>query len=94
MVLNNYINFIKLDEQKRIIVSINVIYQNYLHNDKNRQLIKNYLQELLKSDFIKLEIGKNRLRITVKASTEEKNLNIIKTELVKGLEMVMRIMGL
>lgn len=72
MVLNNYINFIKLDEQKRIIVSINVIYQNYLHNDKNRQLIKNYLQELLKSDFIKLEIGKNRLRITVKASTEEK----------------------
>ena len=94
MALNNYLNYIKLDEQKRIIISVNVLYQNYLHNDKNRQLIKNYLQELLKTDFIKLEIGKNHLRITVKENTEEKNLHLIKSELVKGLEMVMRIMGL
>lgn len=90
---NQFINFVKLDDKKRILISVKPIYQSYLHVEKNKQLLKKAVVEILKDDFRKLEIGKNMCRITVLEGTEEKNLQIAKNELIKGLEMAMKFVG-
>ncbi|WP_026894553.1 hypothetical protein [Clostridiisalibacter paucivorans] len=87
--LGQFVKYIKLDDEKRILVSVNNQFENYLQDKKNRTMIKDGCKSILKDNFIKLEIGKNICRITVKEGTEEKNMELIKTELVKGLEMAM-----
>ncbi len=91
---NQFINYVKFDEIKRIIISVNTKYQSYLQDEKYRQMLKKGAMDILKDDFEKLEIGKNLCRITVKQGTEEENLKKIKTELIKGLEFALRFMGL
>ena len=93
MTLNKYINYVEFDDKKRIIVSVNVIYQSFLHIENIRQLLKKAIIDILKDDFVRLEIGKNRVRITVREGTEEKNINIIRTELQIGLEKALQYMG-
>ena len=91
--LSKVINFIKLDDEKRIIISINKEYKEFLYNEKYRQSLKTNIENLLKDEFIKLEIGKNLCRITVKEGTAERNLEKIRAELVKGIGSVLRFMG-
>jgi hypothetical protein len=91
--INKYINFVKLDHEKRIIVSVNSRYESYLHNEKTKLMIKKAAMDVLFEDFVKLEIGKNRCRITVKEGTETRNLAKIETELIKGLAFALRFVG-
>ncbi|QVK17572.1 hypothetical protein KHQ81_12035 [Mycoplasmatota bacterium] len=86
---NQFISYVKFDEVKRILVAVNPQFQSYLHEDKNRKMIKQKAMGILKNDFIKLEIGKNICRLTVKEGTEEKNKEKIEKELTNALNMAM-----
>ncbi len=91
--MNQYIKDVKLDEVKRIIIEVKPQFQSYLQENQNRQMLKKYVTDLLKEEFVKLEIGKNLCRITVKKGTEEKNLQRVNTELIKSLEMAIKFLS-
>ena len=44
--LSKVINFIRLDDEKRIIVSINKEYKEFLYNEKYRQSLKTNIENL------------------------------------------------
>ncbi|HEY8365153.1 MAG TPA: hypothetical protein VIK84_06235 [Haloplasmataceae bacterium] len=92
--LNNFINFIKFDDNKRIIVSVNESYSVYLQEEKNRQLLKKALIDLLQDDFEKLEVGKNNCRITVKAGTESTSIQKIQSSLKDSFGLIRKFMGM
>ncbi|MCT4617994.1 MAG: hypothetical protein N4A62_01180 [Marinisporobacter sp.] len=87
--LNQFVKYVKFDEEKRILISLQNQFESYLQDQKVRSMLKDAAQSILKDDFVQLEIGKNVCRLTVADGTEEKNLELVKTELVKGLEMAM-----
>ncbi|MCT4563465.1 MAG: hypothetical protein N4A68_04025 [Maledivibacter sp.] len=87
--LDQFIKYVRLDEEKRIIVSVQNQFEAYLQDNNTRVMLKQSVQNILKDDFELMEVGKNTCRITVKKGTEDKNLELIRTELVKGLEMAM-----
>ncbi|TCO70195.1 hypothetical protein [Marinisporobacter balticus] len=87
--LNQFVKYVKLDDEKRILIALQNQFESYLQDLKIRSMLKDAASSLLKDDFIEVEIGKNICRITVAEGSEEKNLNLVKTELVKGLEMAM-----
>ncbi|WP_432664700.1 hypothetical protein R9X47_00475 [Wukongibacter baidiensis] len=87
--LSQFIKYVKLDEEKRILISVQNQFESYLQDTNTRSMLKQSVQSILKEDFELMEVGKNVCRITVKEGTEEKNLELVKTELVKGLEVAM-----
>ncbi len=92
-ILNQFINHIKLDEEKRILISMKKPLEPYLKDPKTKAMLKASIEDILGSDFKQLEIGKNVARITVTEGTEDKNLALVETELVKNLAMAMEFMG-
>lgn len=92
-ILDQFINYIKLDEEKRILVSLKKHLEQYLTDPKTKAMLKTSIESILGDDFEQLEIGKNIARITVAEGTEDKNLELIKVELVKQLAMAMEFMG-
>ncbi|QEK12449.1 hypothetical protein FQB35_08700 [Crassaminicella thermophila] len=86
---NQFVKYVQLDEEKRILISLQNQFESYLQDSKIKSMVKEAAKSILKDDFVQLEIGKNICRVTVKAGTEEKNLELVKSELVKGLEMAM-----
>ena len=93
MEMNMFVKHIKLDEEKRILISIQEQFLSYLQDENNKKMLKDGTEKILKDDFKKLEIGKNIIRITVAKGTEEKSLELVKEELVKALEMAMTFMS-
>lgn len=91
-ILDKFINYIKLDEEKRILVSLKKPLEPYLKDPKTKTMLKTSIESILGSDFEQLEIGKNVARITVSAGTEDKNLELVQTELVKNLQMALDFM--
>ena len=89
MDVNRFVKCIKLDDQKRIIVSLQESMASYLQDPQTRSLLKQSAETVLKSDFKQLEIGKNNCRITVAEGSEEASMALVEQELVKGLEMAM-----
>ena len=92
-ILDKFINYIKLDEEKRILVSLKKPLESYLKDPETKAMLKTSIESILGSDFEQLEIGKNVARITVAAGTEDKNLELVQTELVKNIQMAMNFMG-
>ena len=92
-IIDQFINHIKLDEEKRILVSLKKPLEPYLQDPQTKAMLKSSIEDILGSDFKQLEIGKNVARITVKEGTEDKNLDLVETELVKNLAMAMEFMG-
>lgn len=90
--MNHFIKDIQFDEVKRIIILVQPLYQAYLQSDKSKQMLKKAVMDSLKSDFVKLEVGKTGCRVTVQTGSEERSMKKVKEELVKGLEMAMNFM--
>lgn len=88
-----FIKYIKLDEEKRIIIAVQDHFTEYLKGDESRKMLKDSAQKILKSDFEMLEIGKNSCRITVNKENAENCRNLVETEIVKGIEMAMAFMN-
>jgi len=87
--VNQIVKEVKFDEEKRILVSIQNQFEVYLQDQKIRSMLKESAQSILQKDFVQLEIAKNICRITVSKGSEETSLELVKTELVKGLQMAM-----
>ncbi|MCT4634569.1 MAG: hypothetical protein N4A76_17790 [Firmicutes bacterium] len=92
--LNQFIKYIEFDDEKRILVSVQNQFENYLKEDKIKSLLKESCQNVLKEDFVSLEIGKNVARLTVKEGSEDASMTLVKEELVKGLEMAMMFLAM
>lgn len=90
-ILDQFVNYIKLDDEKRILVSLKEELMPYLSDSKS--MLKSSLESVLGSDFKQLEIGKNIARITVAEGTEEENLKLVKDEISKNLQMAMQFMN-
>lgn len=88
-ILNDFVKYVKLDDEKRILISLHNSYENYLKEANIRNMIKDTLKNALNENFIKLEVGKNILRVTVKDGTETESIETIKSELVKHLELAL-----
>ena len=92
-ILDQFINYVKLDEEKRILVSIKKHLEQYLQDPQTKSMLKTSIENIVGSDFKQLEIGKNIARITVVEGSEDKNLDFVKAELVKNIEMAMSFMS-
>lgn len=93
MEVGMFVKQISLDENKRIIVSLQEAAAQYLQDPKVRSMLKQSSEQVLKGDFKQLEIGKNNCRITVSEGAEEACKTIVETELIKCLEMAMAFMS-
>lgn len=91
--INQFVKYVKLDEEKRILLAVQNSYQTFLHEEESKKMILEGLKSILNDDFKKLEIGKNVCRITVQEGKEEECKEKIYEELVKGLEMAMAFMS-
>lgn len=87
--LNEIVKYVKLDDEKRILISINNTYEMYLADTNIRTMIKDTLKNALLDKFVKLEVGKNILRVSVIEDTENDSIEIIKSELVKQFELAL-----
>ncbi len=93
MELNHFIKAMKLDDQKRILVSVHEFLESYLSTPENKKMIKDGLVKILGDDFKQLEIGKNVCRVTVTEGQEEALLEKLETELKSAIEMAMSFMA-
>jgi len=84
-----FIKYIKLDEEKRIVVGVQDHLAEYLKDEKSRKLLKESAGKILKDDFQMLEIANTSCRITVNKENAENCKDIVETEIVKGIEMAM-----
>lgn len=92
-ILDQFINYIKLDEEKRILVSLKEPLEPYLKDPQTKSMLKSSIESIIGDDFKQLEIGKNIARISVAEGSEDKNLELVETELVKNLEMALNFLG-
>ncbi len=93
MDLSMFIKSIKLDDNKRILVSLQEHLVSYLSDDNAKKQLKAETQRILGDDFKQLEIGKNVIRLTVTEGKEEELMELIRVELTKMLEMAMMFMN-
>ena len=92
-ILDQFINYIKLDEEKRVLVSLKAPLEPYLQDPKTKTMLKSAIEGILGSDFKQLEIGKNIARVTVAEGSEDKSLKLVQTELMKNLQIALDFMG-
>lgn len=93
MELNHFIKSMKLDDQKRILVSVHEFLESYLSTPENRKMLKDGLVQMLGDDFKQLEVGKNVCRVTVTTGKEEALLVKLESELKNAIEMAMSFMA-
>lgn len=93
MELNMFIKSIALDEESRIIIQGQPHLAEYLQDEQTRKMLKGAAENVLKEDFLKLEIGKCNCRITVTADKAEACMKLVEEELVKGIEMALAFMS-
>ncbi|MGB3368591.1 MAG: hypothetical protein WBA54_13940 [Acidaminobacteraceae bacterium] len=93
MELSMFIKSIKLDDNKRILVSLQDHLVSYLAEDNAKSQLKGEVERILGVDFKQLEIGKNVIRLTVTEGKEEELMEVVSVELTKMIEMAMSFMS-
>lgn len=93
MMMEMFIKYIKFDDEKRIIIAIQDHLAEHLIKDESKKMLKETLEKALKEDFIKLEVAKTSVRITVTEGKEEECKTVIETEIAKAIEMAMAFMN-
>lgn len=93
MDLSMFIKSIKLDDNKRILVSLQDHLLGHLSDENAKKQLKAETERILGEDFKQLEIGKNVIRLTVTEGKEEELMELVKVELTKMLEMAMAFMS-
>ncbi|MBF4692885.1 hypothetical protein [Fusibacter ferrireducens] len=91
--LELFIKNIKIDTEGRIVISIHDQFSEYLIKDDSKKMIKETLEKILATDFIKLEVAKTSARITVAEGQSEKCKQMIETEMKKAAEMAAAFMS-
>lgn len=93
MDLSFFVKSIKLDEEKRIIVTAQDTIKDQLTNKEYRLKAKEALKTLLKDDFNELEVSKTSARITVAEGKAEQCKKIIEDELNKLMQLAAQFMS-
>jgi len=93
MELSMFIKSIKLDDNKRILVSLQDHLVSYLAEGNAKSQLKGEVERILGDDFKQLEIGKNVIRLTVTEGKEEELMKVVSVELTKMIEMAMTFMS-
>lgn len=91
--LNLFVKSIQLDDQKRIVVSVQDHISEHLVQEESKKMLKDMAEKTLGSDFIQLEVSKTSFRVTVKEGTEEASMSKVEAEILKGIEMAMSFMS-
>ncbi|MDM8534952.1 hypothetical protein QUF55_09670 [Clostridiaceae bacterium HSG29] len=66
-----FIKYINLDDQNRILISVQNHFEDKLKEANTKTEIKKIMTEVLGDNLEKLEIGKNVLRVTVTENPDE-----------------------
>lgn len=93
MDLSMFVKSIKLDEEGRIIVTVQDIIKSQMTNSEYRQQTKEMLKKLLKDNFEKLEVSTTSARITVAQGKGEECKRLIEEELQKLIQMAAQFMN-
>lgn len=88
-----FIKHIKLDDEKRIVISVQEHLAGYLQEEQSKKMLKETAQKVLAEDFKLLEVAKTSCRITVTEGREEDSMKKVEEEIVKGIEMAMAFMS-
>ena len=84
--LGQFIKQIQLDEGNNIVVVVEEQLVAFLQNRKVQFFLFSTAKKVLQDDFIDLNIENNRIKIAVIKGTEDKNLEIVRLELLKSFE--------
>lgn len=88
-----FIKYIKLDDEKRIIIALQDHLAGYLQEEQSKKMLKETAEKVLADDFKLLEVAKSSCRLTVAEGTEEASMKKVEEEIVKGIEMAMAFMS-
>lgn len=91
--LELFIKNIKIDTEGRIVIAIHDQFSEYLIKDDSKKMIKETLEKILATDFIKLEVAKTSARITVTEGQSETCKQLIEEEMKKAAEMAAAFMS-
>jgi len=91
--LELFIKNIKIDSEGRIVIAIHDQFSEYLVKDDSKKMIKETLEKILDTDFIKLEVAKTSARITVTEGKSEVCKQAIEQEMQKAAEMAAAFMS-
>ena len=92
MDLSAFIKYIKLDDSKRILISVHEFLEPQLATPESKKMIKETVVNILGDDFKLLEIGKNVCRITVAEGTEKDSIHKLEEGIRSAIEMAMSFM--
>ncbi|MCH4885925.1 hypothetical protein EZV73_00030 [Acidaminobacter sp. JC074] len=84
-----FIKSIEIDDQERIIVSVQEQFQAYLKEDMIKTMLKDQAKNALGEDFIQLEVSPSTFRITVKEGKAEDGKRVVMEEINKNIEMAL-----
>ena len=93
MEMSMFIKYIKLDDEKRIIIAVQDHLAGYLEDEQSKKMLKDTVVKVLADDFKLLEVAKTSCRITVAEGTEDTSLVKVEEEVGKAIEMAMAFMS-
>lgn len=93
MEYNAIVKSLNLDEENRIVLSVQNEFGQFLKDPQMKSTLKETVQKVLGEKFKLFEVGGSNIRVTVLEGTEEESLNIIQEEIVKALQMVAMFMN-
>ncbi|GAU76809.1 hypothetical protein [Fusibacter sp. 3D3] len=91
--LELFIKNIKIDAEGRIVIAIHDQFSEYLIKDDSKKMIKETLEKILTTDFVKLEVAKTSARVTVAEGQSETCKQLIEAEMKKAAEMAAAFMS-
>lgn len=90
---NVFISSMIIDEEKRIVVTVQEQYRHFLKEDMIKSMLKETATKALGERFKQLEVSPCTFRVTVESGTENESLSIIETEIAKNIEMALNFLN-
>lgn len=88
-----FIKSIIVDNESRIVVSVQDQFSKYLEDDTTKKMLRDTAVKALGEDFVQLEISKKTFRLTVVKGSEERCKTLVEEEIVKSIEMALSFMN-
>ncbi len=86
------VKYIKLDDENRIVVGVQDMFQTYLTDKENVKQLRSMVSGILGEDMSLFESSSKTIRLTVTSGKEEETMEKLKIELANALSMAMDFM--
>lgn len=93
MEYNNIVRSLVLDDESRIVLTVQNEFSQFLQDPQMKSTLKETIVKVLGDKFKLFEVGGPNCRVTVTEGSEEECLAIIQEEIVKALQMVAMFMN-